>query len=227
MQGGSRAKNVQLSEVLNYPDLLRGSHIVWPVEQVHCTLPVQLLCFTGKGMKRFHPVARPAFRKEKKQKNKHNVMCWSILRYHLKPKFKEIRAVTALTKLIQQRSLSCASCAVIGDCRWQTSSQFGVGAYQMILKRLRGPAFGVRWGLGHEILNFVFTFHCAPLMEFLCHFLPCMLWSVGVCGSDRVALTGSMWLMLLAWTCYLLPACHVNIDVKLPDGYGRWQIDRE
>lgn len=43
--------------------------------------------------------------------------------------------------------------------------------------------------------------------------------------NDRVAVTGSMWLMLLAWSRYLPPACHVNTNIKLLDRYGRWQID--
>lgn len=44
--------------------------------------------------------------------------------------------------------------------------------------------------------------------------------------NDRVAATGSMCLMLLAWSRCLPPACPVNTNIKLPDCYGRWQIDR-
>lgn len=42
-------------------------------------------------------------------------------------------------------------------------------------------------------------------------------------GGDRVAVTASVWLMLLAWSPCLPPTCPVNINVKLLDCYGRWQ----
>ena len=45
----------------------------------------------------------------------------------------------------------------------------------------------------------------------------------GVRGISRVVVTGSIWLMSLAWSQYLLLTCHVSVNVELLNCYGRWQ----